>query len=145
MTVASGLHLSHTARSNSHPALVDKVYWKGAVAASTCLETCFAMVLATSLQTISPTTIPLTPPSGFFNAVTRPNLMPSKIGARRCRLPTRNPPGQTTANRLRSPNGLKSSQTVLLLRFAGIFANAPKMHRRPTETVQRVGPVPSEG
>ena len=45
--------------THSHPALVVKAYWKGAVAFSAFLATCFATVL--------------TPPSGFLSAVKRPN------------------------------------------------------------------------
>ena len=60
-------------------AFVDRAYWKGAVARSTCFKTCLATVLATNRRIMSPTTIPLTPPSGFCKAVIRPNRMPSMI------------------------------------------------------------------
>ena len=55
--------------------LVFRAHWKGAVAASTFLAICFAIVRTTSLRMMSPKTIPLTPPSGFWNAVNLPNLM----------------------------------------------------------------------
>ena len=51
------------------------------MAFSTSEATCLAMVLATSLRKMSPTTMPLTPPSGFLNAVSLPNLMPSNASA----------------------------------------------------------------
>ena len=41
---------------------------EGCEAASTLLEMWFAFVRATSLRMVSPTTIPLTPPSGFWSA-----------------------------------------------------------------------------
>ena len=49
----------------------------GAVAFSAFLATCLAIVLATRRRIMSPTTIPLTPPSGLFNVVNLPNRMPS--------------------------------------------------------------------
>ena len=63
--------------THSHPALVVKAYWKGAVAFSTCFATCFEIVLATRRLIMSPTTIPLTPPSGLVKAVNRPNPIPA--------------------------------------------------------------------
>ena len=57
------------------PALVDKACWKGDVAVSTFFATCLAIVRATILLTMSPTTIPRTPLSGLLSAVMRPNLM----------------------------------------------------------------------
>ena len=63
----------------SHPALVFRAYWKGAVATSTLLEICVAIVRATSLRKMSPTTIPRTPPSGFWSAVRRPSLIAPKM------------------------------------------------------------------
>ena len=69
---------------HSHSALVDKAYWKGAVAASACFETCFAIVRATDLRRMFPTTIALTPPSGLLNAVKRPIRMASKISPGTC-------------------------------------------------------------
>ena len=52
--------------------LVDKAYWEGEMAASTSLVTCFAIVLPTRRLNTSPTTIPRTPPSGFFKAINLP-------------------------------------------------------------------------
>ena len=54
-------------------------YWKGAVAASTFLEYCWAIVRAVTLLKISPTTIPLTPPSGFWRAINLPVPQASMI------------------------------------------------------------------
>ena len=60
-------------------------HWKGAVAFSACFGTCFAMVpVATNQCTVSPTTTPLTPPSGFCNAVNRPKRSPSTSGSLPC-------------------------------------------------------------
>ena len=50
--------------THSHPALVDKAHWCGAVAASTAFETYWDMVQATNLLMTSPATMPRTPPSG---------------------------------------------------------------------------------
>ena len=52
---------------------------EGTVAASTDLAICLAIDLAINLRRISPTTMPLTPPSGFLKAVNRPNLNPDRI------------------------------------------------------------------
>ena len=60
----------------------------GTVAASAFLENCFAIVLATSLRTMSPTTIPLTHPSGLLRDVKRPNLMASRMTCEPVPLPT---------------------------------------------------------
>ena len=62
--------------THSQPAFCRRACWNGAVA-SAFLANCFAMVLATNLLMMSPTTITLTPPSGFANAVNQPTRMPS--------------------------------------------------------------------
>ena len=62
-----------TCETHSQPARVLNAYWKGAVAFSADDAHCFAIVRATSLRRTSLTTIPLTPPSAFFKAVTLPN------------------------------------------------------------------------
>ena len=54
-------------------------YWKGALATSTFSGICFAIVRTTSLRIMSPTTIPITPPSGLWSAVSRPSLMASRM------------------------------------------------------------------
>ena len=75
-TVASGsvsVKVCKTWATHSHPALDFRAYWKGAVAVST-LAICFVIVRTTSLRILSPTTIPLTPPSGFWSAVNLPSL-----------------------------------------------------------------------
>ena len=53
---------------HSLPDFVAKAYWNGEVAASTA----GAMVLTTSLRTMSPHTMPRTPPPGFSKAVNLP-------------------------------------------------------------------------
>ena len=72
-TVASSASGSVYA-THSQPALAQKrtriVLWLSA-----SLATYFAMVLATCLRMMSPTTIPLTPPSGFLRPVCRLHLV----------------------------------------------------------------------
>ena len=53
----------------------------GCVVSSIFLAICFAIVLETNLLITSPTTIPLTPPSGLLNAVIRPKRMVSMISS----------------------------------------------------------------
>ena len=60
---------------HSVPALVDIAYWKGAVHRSTTLLSCCAIVRETNRLTMSPTTIPRTPPRGFWRAVNLPILI----------------------------------------------------------------------
>ena len=67
--------------THSHPAFVERAYWKGAVASSTFFAICFAIVRATILLKMSPTTIPLTPPSGLLKAVMRPKRSASTISS----------------------------------------------------------------
>ena len=55
--------------TQSVPALVDKANWNGEHTVSTVLPNCRAKHLATSLLKAIPVAIPLTPPSGFCNAV----------------------------------------------------------------------------
>ena len=47
-------------------------YWNGAVAYSTTVRNCWAIVLETNCRKESPTTMPLTPPEGFCKAVILP-------------------------------------------------------------------------
>ena len=54
------------------PDFVAKAYWNGEVAASTAGVIDCAMVLATNLRTMSPHTMPRTPPPGFSKAVNLP-------------------------------------------------------------------------
>ena len=92
---------------------VDKAHWNGAVAASDFLANCFAMVLATDLQMMSPTTISLTPPSGFANEVNRPTRMPSITSS--STPPTANfVPAPTTQN-LPHSRGWRTSDGLALL------------------------------
>ena len=60
-----------------------RAYWKGAVVSSTFLAIYFDIILATNLLIKSPTTIPLTPPSGLLSAVIRPkrNLLQTPVHA----------------------------------------------------------------
>ena len=66
-----------TCATHSHPAFVLSAYRYEADASSACLAICFAIVRATSLRMMSPTVMPLTPPSGFRSAVIRPRRKPS--------------------------------------------------------------------
>ena len=75
----------------------------GAVAFSTSEATCLATVLATSLRKMSPTTMPLTPPSGFLNATTLPNLMPSNASAGTSPSPSTLQLGREPRNRAHCP------------------------------------------
>ena len=82
--VASSSNSVNTCRmcaTVSHPALVFRAYWCGEVATSTWAENCCAIVRATILLKVSPTTMPRTPPSGFRRAVTLPHLMAWRIPA----------------------------------------------------------------
>ena len=67
--------------THSHPALVDKAYWKGAVATSAVSGHLLRNCSCDRPSGISPTTMPLTPPSGFLSAVSRPNLNPGEISS----------------------------------------------------------------
>ena len=80
-TVALGsgsVIVCNTCATHSHPVFALKACWKNDVACSTFLAICFAMERATSLRTVSPSTVPLAPPSGLRNAVRRPNLSPAR-------------------------------------------------------------------
>ena len=68
--------------THSQPAFVGRPCWKSAVATSALLANCFAMVRATNRRTMSPTMIPLTPRSGFANAVNLQKRMPSITSSR---------------------------------------------------------------
>ena len=57
-TTAARSSLSVMVCSDAHPAFVVETYWKGDVAFSAFLAICFAMVLATNILMMSPTTIP---------------------------------------------------------------------------------------
>ena len=63
--------------THSPPHLVVKANWNGAVAFSTSGFNCWATVRATGLRTMSPETMPRTPPEGFESAVMRPKRMAS--------------------------------------------------------------------
>ena len=71
---------------HSQPLLVDMAYWKGAVAACTSSIICWDIVRATNRLTMSPTTMPRTPPLGFWRAVMRPNRMASRTDVGTCAL-----------------------------------------------------------
>ena len=66
---------------HSPPDLVERAYWKGDVACSTALDICCEIVRATRRRTMSPATMPRTPPLGLHNAVMRPNLTTSTISS----------------------------------------------------------------
>ena len=51
--------------THSHPARVERAYWKGTIAASTSLTNYLAMVRETNRRNRSPATMPLTPPVRF--------------------------------------------------------------------------------
>ena len=83
-TVLSGLESVSTCKMwpiHSHPALVVRAYWNGAVACSTAGANSWAMVRDTSRLMKSPTTMPLTPPDGFCRAVILPMRIASNTGA----------------------------------------------------------------
>ena len=70
VTVVSGSNLvnpCNTWATHSHPVLVDKACWCGAVACWTISAICCAMVLATRHLMTSLAMIPLTPPSRFVS------------------------------------------------------------------------------
>ena len=67
--------------TQSVPALVDNADWNGWVGASSNFENCWATVLAITRRRTSPTTMPLTPPSGFCHAISLPNLMARTISS----------------------------------------------------------------
>ena len=102
----------------THSALVERAYWRGWVAPSARSANCLAMVRATNLLNTSPTTMPLTPPSGFCSAVILPTLttvrMSSRIRPRAKSVatsPNKEDPGHYPA---KSSNAPWSCQTVLL-------------------------------
>ena len=72
---------SRECATHSPPDLVDRAHWKGDVACSTALEICCEIVRATRRRTVSPVTMPRTPPLGLHNAVMRPNLTTSTISS----------------------------------------------------------------
>ena len=57
--------------TQSVPALVDRAYWNGAHSFSNAFMNCFASALATKRRSVQPVAMPLIPPSGFDNAVSR--------------------------------------------------------------------------
>ena len=60
--------------THSRPTFVDRAYWYGAVDSATTFQICWAIVLATKRLKMSPTVMPLTPPSFLRSAVMRPIL-----------------------------------------------------------------------
>ena len=73
-------------RHTQHPARVWSAYWKSDVASSAFCANCFANVRDTNLLKKSPTTMPRTPPSGFCNAVIRPNRTTATMSEGICHL-----------------------------------------------------------
>ena len=101
----------------SQPASMVRAYWQGAVTTSTLPAICLAIVLATNLRRMSPTTIPRMPPFEFFKAVILPILTPSTATKGAC------PRARTVANRNRSDVSLAVSRTCC--RWSAVIPEGP--------------------
>ena len=139
-----------TCATHSVPALVESANWKGAVATSTAGVICCLMVRATSLLTMSPTTMPLTPSLGFCSAVTRPIFTTLTISSGRVARanPSQNRQNNSERGRNREEGGggRQSCQMVLRRHLVGTFAlrnnrscskenGTARAHRRATDRV----------
>ena len=79
-TSGQDLGVCNTCDMHSQPARALNAFWKRAVAFSAATAHGFAIVLAANRQNTSLTTIPLTPPCGFFRALRRATKLEGPSG-----------------------------------------------------------------
>ena len=116
------------------PALVVIAYWKGAVAASTALLSCWDIVRDTSLRRMSPATMPRTPPCNAVNPNESRHLLMGVPLLSPFALPSRTDCGCHATDPKVVLDVPWSCPTDLLQHRGGRNANWSRTHAHPTRT-----------